>query len=196
MYKCRINGHQDTLYAHSFRQFYRECEISGTIDYIFGNAAAMFQGCNIISRMPMSGQFTVITAQSRDSPDEDTGFSMQNCSIVATDDLNSAHNSRSVKNYLGRPWQVYSRTVILESFIDGFIDPAGWIPWSDDNPDTDDLYYGEYQNSGGGSATDDRVNWQGYHLMDDDDADEFTVSNFIAGDEWLDSTSFPYDDGV
>ncbi|KAF2313437.1 hypothetical protein GH714_010999 [Hevea brasiliensis] len=196
MYACTIKGHQDTLYVHSFRQFYRECDISGTIDYIFGNAAAVFQGCNIISRMPMPSQFTVITAQSRDSPDEDTGISIQNCSIVATDDLNSAYKSRRVKNYLGRPWQVYSRTVILESFIDGFIDPAGWIEWSGDDQGTDDLYYGEYENNGGGSATDDRVNWQGYHLMDDYDANDFTVSNFIAGDEWLDSTSFPYDDGV
>ncbi|KAE8665302.1 putative pectinesterase/pectinesterase inhibitor 12 [Hibiscus syriacus] len=63
LYKCSINGYQDTLYAHSFRQFYRECDISGTIDYIFGNAAVIFQACNIISRMPMPGQFTVITAQ-------------------------------------------------------------------------------------------------------------------------------------
>lgn len=195
LYKCSISGFQDTLYVHSFRQFYRECDIFGTIDFIFGNAAVVFQGCNIVSRMPMPGQFTVITAQSRDTLDENTGISFQNCSILGTNDLYS--NSSSVKSYLGRPWRVYSQTVYLESYIDNFIDPAGWTQWaSDDDQGLDTLYYGEYDNYGPGSSTDDRVTWPGYHVMDISDAYNFTVSEFITGDEWLDSTSFPYDDGV
>ncbi|KAM4097628.1 hypothetical protein ACJW30_07G016000 [Castanea mollissima] len=195
LYRCSISGFQDTLYVHSFRQFYRECDISGTIDFIFGNAAVVFQGCNIVSRMPMPGQFTVITAQSRDTSDENTGISFQNCSILATNDLYS--NSSSVKSYLGRPWRVYSQTVYLESYIDNFIDPSGWTQWtSDDDQGLDTLYYGEYDNYGPGSSTDDRVTWPGYHVMDISDAYNFTVSEFITGDEWLDSTSFPYNDGV
>ena len=143
----------------------------------------------------MPGQFTVITAQSRDTLDENTGISFQNCSILATNDLYS--NSSSVKSYLGRPWRVYSQTVYLESYIDNFIDPAGWTQWaSDDDRGLDTLYYGEYDNYGPGSSTDYRVTWPGYHVMDIFDAYNFTVSEFITGDEWLDSTSFPYDDGV
>ncbi|KAM3741683.1 hypothetical protein ACB098_07G015200 [Castanea mollissima] len=196
LYKCHINGYQDTLYVHSFRQFYRECDILGTIDFILGNAAVIFQGCNIWSQMPMPGQFTVITAQSRDSPDEDTGISIQNCSILATNDLYS--NSSNVKSYLGRPWRVYSQTVYLNSHIDSFINPAGWTQWSDDNDDQEleTLYYGEYDNGGPGSSTADRVQWKGYHKMDVDATYNFTVSEFISGDEWLDSTAFPYDHGV
>ncbi|CAI9780323.1 unnamed protein product [Fraxinus pennsylvanica] len=193
VYRCTINGYQDTLYVHSFRQFYRECDIFGTIDYIFGNAAVVFQGCNIISRMPMSGQFTVITAQSRDTPDEDTGISLQNCSIMATDDLYS--NSSTVKSYLGRPWRNFSRTVYLESYIDDFIAPEGWTNWNG-NQGLDTLYYGEYENNGPGSRTDNRVSWPGYHVMDYKDASNFTVSQFITGEEWLDSTYFPYDNGI
>ncbi|KAK4492981.1 hypothetical protein RD792_000308 [Penstemon davidsonii] len=193
VYRCTINGYQDTLYVHSFRQFYRECDIYGTIDYIFGNAAVVFQGCNIISKMPLRGQGTVITAQSRNSPDEDTGISLQNCSILATDDLSS--NSSSVKSYLGRPWRNYSTTVYLESYIDDFIEPEGWSNWVGDQG-LDTLYYGEYGNYGPGSAIDGRVSWSGYHVMEYDDAANFTVSEFITGEEWLDSTSFPYDDGV
>ena len=194
LYRCFINGFEDTLYVHSFRQFYRECDIVGTIDFIFGNAAAVFQGCNISSKMTMSGQFTVITAQSRDSPDEDTGISFQNCSILKLDDLSSS--SSRVKSYLGRPWGAYSRTVYLNSYIDDFIDPAGWMQSFDDDDiqELNTLYYGEYDNYGPGSLTNDRVTWLGYHIMDDNDACNFTVSEFISGDEWLHSTTFPYDE--
>ena len=142
----------------------------------------------------MSGQFTVITAQSRDSPDEDTGISFQNCSILKLNDLSSS--SSGVKSYLGRPWGAYSRTVYLNSYIDDFIDPAGWMQSFDDDDiqELNTLYYGEYDNYGPGSLTNDRVTWLGYHIMDDDDACNFTVSEFISGDEWLHSTTFPYDE--
>ncbi|CAH9117262.1 unnamed protein product [Cuscuta epithymum] len=193
VYRCTIAGFQDSLYVHSFRQFYRECDIYGTIDFIFGNAAAAFQGCNIVSRMPMPGQFTVVTAQSRDSPFEATGISIQNCSILATSELLA--NSDGVKSFLGRPWKNCSVTVVMESYIDGFIEPEGWTRWLGDQG-LDTLYYGEYQNNGPGSVTDNRVDWAGYHVMEYDDAWNFTVSEFITGDEWLDSTSFPYDEGV
>ncbi|XP_076909570.1 putative pectinesterase/pectinesterase inhibitor 12 [Bidens hawaiensis] len=195
VYRCTISSYQDTLYVHSFRQFYRECDIYGTIDYVFGNAAAVFQGCNLISRMPMLGQFTVISAQSRDSPDQQTGISFQNCSILATEDLRNS--TTTVKSYLGRPWRPYSRTVIIESYIDDLIDPEGWIHWSEeDEQGWDTLYYGEYANVGPGSNLDGRVTWPGYHIMDYYEAYNFSVSEFITGQEWLDSTSFPYDDGV
>lgn len=193
IYQCTINGFQDTLYTHSFRQFFRECNIFGTIDFIFGNAAVVFQGCNIVAKRPMPGQFNVITAQSRDDEYENTGISIQNCSILATEDLRS--NVGSVKSYLGRPWQVYSQTVYMDSYIDGFIDPMGWAQWSGDLG-LDTLYYGEYSNSGPGSGTDDRVTWPGFHVMDYNDALNFTVSYFITSDEWLESTSFPFDDGI
>ncbi|CAH8361455.1 unnamed protein product [Eruca vesicaria subsp. sativa] len=193
LYRCVIDGYQDTLYTHSFRQFYRECDIYGTIDYIFGNAAVVFQGCNIVSKLPMPGQFTVVTAQSRDSPDEDTGISMQNCSILATEDL--FNRSGRVKSFLGRPWRDYSRTVIMESFIDEFIDGSGWTKWNS-GKEIENLYYGEYNNNGPGSETGKRVNWSGYHTMGYDDAFNFSATEFITGDGWLGSTSFPYDDGI
>ncbi|XP_050261404.1 probable pectinesterase/pectinesterase inhibitor 12 [Quercus robur] len=187
LYKCSIIGYEDTLYVHSFRQFYRECEIKGTIDFIFGNAAVVFQSCDIVSRMPISGQFTVITAQSRNSPDESTGISFQNCKILAEKDLSS-----SVKSYLGRPWRMYSRTVYLLSYIDNFIDPVGWTQWSnDDNQGLDTLYYGEYANTGPGSSIDDRVTWSGHHIMNLIDTLNFTVYQFISGVDWLENSPIP-----
>ncbi|KAK7845139.1 putative pectinesterase/pectinesterase inhibitor 12 [Quercus suber] len=194
LHKCSIIGYKNTLYVHSFRQFYQECDIWGTIDFIFGNATVVFEACTIISKMPMSNQFTVVTAQSRDSPNEYTRISFQNCSIVATtNDLD--YNSTNVKSYLGRPKRMYSRTVYLESYIGNFIDPAGWRQWSDDDDDQelDTLYYGEYNNCGPGSSTDDRVTWPGYPIMNSYDAINFTVSEFITGVEWLASNIIPCD---
>ncbi|KAG4946649.1 hypothetical protein JHK87_042656 [Glycine soja] len=184
-YRCAIHGYQDTLFVHSFRQFYRECDIYGTIDFIFGNAAVVLQGCNIVSKKPLPGQYTVITAQSRDSPNENTGISIQYCSIKANFD------DSSVKSYLGRPWRIHSRTVYLESYIDDFIDPKGWTKWSNEQG-LDTLYYGEFDNYGPGSSTDNRVQWSGYHAMDHDDAFNFTVLEFINdGHDWLESTFVP-----
>ncbi|KAJ3695754.1 hypothetical protein LUZ60_001131 [Juncus effusus] len=192
IYRCTIDGYQDTLYVHSFRQFYRECDIHGTVDFIFGNAAVVLQGCNIIAKNPNPGQSNVITAQSRDDPNEDTGISIQNCSIIASQDL--ASSNIHTKTYLGRPWKNYSTVVYIESFIDGLVDPAGWTEWP--GRQVDMLYYGEYMNNGPGSGTDMRVTWPGYHVMGYDDAAYFSVSNFIYGDDWLGSTSFPFDDEI
>ncbi|RVW28665.1 putative pectinesterase/pectinesterase inhibitor 54 [Vitis vinifera] len=65
LYKCSIAGYQDTLYAQALRQFYRECDIYGTIDFIFGNAAAVFQNCYLILRRPLGDSFNVILANGR-----------------------------------------------------------------------------------------------------------------------------------
>ena len=90
---------------------------------------------------------------------------------------------------------IYSRTVYLESYIDDCSDPKGWTKWSNEQG-LETLYYGEYDNYGPGSSIDKRVQWLGYHLMDYGDAYNFTVSEFINGDGWLDTTSVPYDDGI
>lgn len=187
-YHCGIHGFQDTLYAHSGKQFYRECNISGTIDFIFGGASAVFQSCSVTSEKPLPRQFTAVTAQSREVPAQDTGFSLHRCTILASPDLSSSPG----KNYLGRPWQAYSRTVILNSYIGGHIDPAGWSSWKHKDF-LDTLYYGEYKNHGPGSSTDRRVRWRGFHIMSYQDASPFMVSPFIWADKWLPSTGFPYD---
>lgn len=192
-YSCSFEGYQDTLYAHSFRQFYRECDIYGTVDFIFGNAAVVFQNCNLYPRLPMRNQFNAITAQGRTDPNQNTGTSIQNCTIRAADDL-AANNITGVKTYLGRPWKQYSRTVYMQSYIDGVVDPVGWSQWDGDFA-LSTLYYAEYNNTGPGSNTTRRVNWPGFQVINATDAANFTVSNFL-GAGLLDETGVPYASGL
>ncbi|OIV95089.1 hypothetical protein TanjilG_21479 [Lupinus angustifolius] len=192
-YSCSFEGYQDTLYTHSLRQFYRNCDIYGTIDFIFGNAAVVLQQCNIFLRLPLHGQFNAITAQGRVDINQNTGTSIHNCSITAADDL--AASNDTTQSYLGRPWKQYSRTIYMQNFMDSLINPLGWKEWSGDFA-LDTLYYAEFDNEGPGADTSNRVTWSGYHVINNTDANDFTVSNFIFGDAWLPITGVPYYGGL
>lgn len=193
-YSCSFKGYQDTLYVYSQRQFYRNCDIYGTIDFIFGDAVVVLQNCNIYVRKPMSSQKNTVTAQARTDPNENTGIVIHNSRVTAASDLRPVQGS--FKTYLGRPWQKYSRTLFMKSNLDGLIDPAGWLPWSG-NFALSTLYYGEYMNTGSGASTGGRVKWPGYHVITKaTDAAKFTVGNFLAGDSWIPSTGVPFDSGL
>ncbi|XP_011032979.1 PREDICTED: probable pectinesterase/pectinesterase inhibitor 25 [Populus euphratica] len=197
-YRCSFEGYQDTLYVHSLRQFYRECDIYGTVDFIFGNAAAVFQNCNLYARKPLLNQKNAFTAQGRTDPNQNTGISIQNCTIEAAPDLAMDKNStgrNSTSNFLGRPWKVYSRTVIMQSYIGELIQPAGWLEWNG-TVGLDTIYYGEFQNYGPGANTSRRVKWPGYNLMNATQAANFTVYNLTTGDIWLPYTDIPFSGGL
>ncbi|KAL2550756.1 putative pectinesterase/pectinesterase inhibitor 61 [Forsythia ovata] len=162
VYRCNVIGYQDTLYVHSQRQFYRECDIYGTVDFIFGNAAVVFQSCTIHARKPLPLQKITITAQNRKDPNQNTGISIHACRIVAEPDLE--REKWAYPTYLGRPWKMYSRTVYMLSYLGDHINPRGWLEWNATFA-LDTLYYGEYQNNGPGSALGQRVKWPGYHII-------------------------------
>ncbi|GLJ52724.1 hypothetical protein SUGI_1122600 [Cryptomeria japonica] len=192
-YRCSFKGYQDTLYSHSFCQFYRECDIYGTVDFIFGNSAVVFQNCTILARKPLKGQKNTITAQGRTDPNQNTGTSIHACNVTAAPDLVPVISS--FHTYLGRPWKKYSRAVYMQSYLGSLIDPAGWLVWNGSFA-LSTLYFGEYENWGPGSNTSYRVKWPGYHVMNRIDALNFTVSNFVNGDTWLPATSIPYRGGL
>ncbi|KAG0466871.1 hypothetical protein HPP92_018451 [Vanilla planifolia] len=192
--RCQIRGYQDTLYAHSLRQFYRDSLISGTIDYIFGNAAVVFQKCNLVARKPLANQKNAVTAQGRTDKNQNTGTSIQDCRIVPASDLVPVKGS--IPTYLGRPWKEYSRTVVMQSYIDNHVNPKGWLEWDGDFA-LQTLYYGEYNNYGPGAGTAGRVKWPGYHVITNpQDAVPFTVAVLIQGNEWLASTKVPFTAGL
>ncbi|KAL8157594.1 pectinesterase-like [Apium graveolens] len=193
-YSCSFKGYQDTLYVYSQRQFYRNCDIYGTVDFIFGNAAAVLQNCNIYVRKPMSNQFNTVTAQGRTDPNQNTGIVLHNCRVTAGSDLKAVQGS--FKTYLGRPWKQYSRTVVIKSILDSLIDSTGWLPWSGDFA-LKTLYYGEFMNTGNGAGTGGRVKWPGYHVITGvQEAGRFSVGSFLNGNSWLAATGVPFTSGL
>jgi len=189
---CRFEGYQDTLYAQTHRQFYKSCVISGTVDFIFGDAAAIFQNCLIIVRKPLDNQQNIVTAQGRIDKFESTGIVLQNCKIQADNALVPVKTT--IRSYLGRPWKEYSRTIIMESTIDDLIHPDGFLPWEGDFA-LKTLYYAEFNNKGPGAKTTARVKWPGYKVINRQEALEYTVGPFLQGD-WISATRAPVKVGL
>ncbi|KAK9065076.1 hypothetical protein SSX86_016459 [Deinandra increscens subsp. villosa] len=188
-YRCRIDAFQDSLYTHSNRQFYRECNIYGTVDFIFGNSAVVFQNCNILPRQPLTGQQNTITAQGKFDPNQNTGISIQSCTIWPYGNLSD------VQTFLGRPWKNYSTTVFINNMMGSLIDPTGWLPWvGTAAPDT--IFYAEFANYGPGAVTKNRVAWKGLKFITSKQASKFTVDSFINGDKWINGTGVAYKPGI
>jgi len=192
--RCRLDAYQDTLYSHSLRQFYRDSSISGTVDFIFGNSAVVFQNCDLIARKPMDKQQNLMTAQGREDPNQNTGTSIQSCRVIASSDLQPV--KKTFPTYLGRPWKAYSRSVFMQSYIDDHVDPKGWLEWDGDFA-LKTLFYGDYQNKGPGAGTSGRVKWPGYHVITDPNvAKSFTVAVLIQGGSWLKGTGVAFTEGL
>ncbi|XP_047341170.1 pectinesterase [Impatiens glandulifera] len=193
-YQCDIIAYQDSLYVHSNRQFFINCYIAGTVDFIFGNAAVVIQDSDIHARRPNSGQKNMLTAQGRTDPNQNTGIVIQKCRIDATSDLKPVKGS--FPTYLGRPWKEYSRTVFMQSSISDIIHPLGWHEWSGTFA-LSTLTYREYQNTGAGASTSGRVKWGGYKVITSaTEAQQYTANSFVAGGSWLRATTFPFSLGL
>ncbi|WCJ19742.1 Plant invertase/pectin methylesterase inhibitor superfamily [Euphorbia peplus] len=196
-YHLSIKGFQDTLYVQEGPQFYRECDISGTIDFIFGEGPVVFQKCQILARHENEHKVNVITANGcviDPKPHRACGFSFHQCSITGDKDLLGSKSR--IPTYLGRPWQNGSRTIFMESYMSQVINPAGWLDF-DSKIVEKEMFYAEFKNSGEGAATNNRVNWPGVHrIIRKRIAEKYTVSKFLKGEEWLPNLHIPYIPGL
>lgn len=143
---CRFLGNQDTLYlaGETGREYFADCYIEGTTDFIFGAATAFFERCTIHSKTN-----SYVTAAS--TPKGKTyGFVFANCKLTAAEGVNKA--------YLGRPWRDYARVVFLHCEIGSHITPSGWVNWDKTARDKT-AYYAEFENNGAGATAGQRVAW-------------------------------------
>ncbi|KAL8223786.1 hypothetical protein R6Q57_019261 [Mikania cordata] len=168
-YGCRITSYQDTLLDDFGRHYYYNCYIEGATDFICGNAASFFQSCQLHS---LAKNLGTITAQHRNSPLENTGFTFLGCKITGLDNA----------TVLGRPWGSYSRVIYAHTYMSTAISPDGWRDW-DDPSNQRTVYYGEYKCYGPGADRSKRVGWS-RELSHDESAPILNMT-MIGGRSWL-----------
>jgi len=163
--KCRILGNQDTLYTDglSSRQYFEECYIEGTTDFIFGPATALFNNCTIHS---LRDSYVTAASTPEGKP---FGYVFLNCKLTAAPEAK--------KVYLGRPWRDYAKTVFVNCELGAHIIPAGWSNWSGTQRDKT-AFYAEYGNSGPGADISQRVPWS--HQLTKKEAKKYTIINVLS----------------
>ena len=178
---CRFLAWQDTLYAKNGRQYYVDSYIEGSVDFIFGQAAAFFENCEIHSKAD-----GYLTAPMRFAADEPAGLVFNKCRLTAENTKNGV--------FLGRPWRDYGRTVFLNTEMGDHIKPEGWNHWLPEREKT--AYMAEYKSTGKGANSAARVTWS--HQLTDAEVKTFSTENFLKGkdgwdprtakDDWLEKT--------
>jgi pectinesterase len=167
---CRLLGNQDTLFAsgeHS-RQYYVDCYVEGTTDFIFGAATAVFDHCTIKSK-----KNSYITAAST-LPSQEYGFVFLDCKLLA--------DTSATKVYLGRPWRLYAYTAFVRCEMGPQILPEGWHNWNKPEAEKKARYY-EYMSYGPGANPTARVGWS--HQLSERSVKQLTVKKVLRGtDNW------------
>ena len=164
---CRLLGFQDTLYTngHGTREYYKNCYIEGTTDYIFGSATALFEGCELYCK---KGGSYLTAASTLDTTAY--GYVFIKCKI----DGNAPEGMYS----LGRPWRPYAKVAYLYCDLSNIIKPEGWDNWHG-TESFKTAYYAEYKNTGAGAKTGQRVDWS--HQLTDAEAKQYTTQQILKG---------------
>ena len=163
---CRFLGCQDTLYTYGYptRQYYEDCYIEGTVDFIFGKATAVFNRCNIHSR---GNGYVTAPATPEDSK---YGYVFHDCKLTGAD---------GVKNVpLSRPWRPYAQAIFINCDLGDHISPAGWNNWGKESNEKT-VTYAEYNSKGPGANPSTRVPYS--HQLTD--PTPYAITTVLAGDD-------------
>jgi pectinesterase len=163
---CRFIGNQDILFLNSekSRQYYKDCYIEGTTDFIFGAATAWFENCHIHSK-----KNSHVTAASTPQ-NHPYGFVFNDCALTGDSTLHAVS--------LGRPWRPYSWVLYMHCYMGQQIKPDGWSNWNK-TESYKTARYAEYQNFGPGASTAKRVSWS--KQLTDSEASQVTIKNVFPG---------------
>lgn len=163
---CNLLGNQDTLLTagDSSRQYYVDCYIEGTTDFIFGPATAVFRNCTIRS---LTNSYITAASTPKWKP---FGYVFLDCRLIA--------NEEAQKVFLGRPWRPYARTVFIRCDMGKHIRAEGWDNWR--NPENEKTaFYAEFESRGEGAASDKRVPWS--KQLSRKEAKQYTLKKIFAG---------------
>ncbi|WP_375445652.1 pectinesterase family protein [uncultured Fibrella sp.] len=163
---CVLLGNQDTLFAaaEGSRQYYDNCQIEGTTDFIFGKSVAVFQSCTIKS---LTNSYITAAA----TPDyQPYGFVFFDCKLIA--------DEAAAKVFLGRPWRPNAKTIFIRTEMGSHIVPEGWNNWN--NPANEKtVVYAEYGSSGAGSNPSKRAAWS--KQLTAREANRYTLPTVFSG---------------
>ena len=166
-YRCRFLGHQDTLYTYGeqdgslSREYFEDCYVEGTVDFIFGWATAVFNRCQIHALA--DGYLTAASTPQGQA----RGMLFTDCRLTAEEGISS---------YLGRPWRPYAQTVFINCDMGSFVRPEGWHNWG--KPEAEkNAFYAEYGSRGEGASTKTRVKWS--HQLTAKQAAQHTIANYL-----------------
>lgn len=164
--KCRFLGFQDTLYTYGKgkRQYYEECYIEGTVDFIFGWSTAVFNRCHIHSLRD-----GYVTAPSTDQG-QHYGYAFYDCRLTAEADVNRV--------YLSRPWRPYAQAVFIRCELGRHIVPEGWSNWNKKEAEKT-VFYAEYRSTGAGAKASERVRFS--HQLKN--LKNYDLHDVLAGDD-------------
>jgi len=170
--RCRFLGNQDTLYTYGRfgkfggikRNYFKDCYIEGTTDFIFGTSIAYFENCTIHSK-----KNSYVTAAST-LHGQKYGYVFKDCKLTAAPGID--------KCYLGRPWGAYAKTVFIGCELGKHIVADGWHDWEKEGkPNTKkNSFYAEYGNFGPG-AEGPRVKWA--HKLKARDLKDYTFEKVM-----------------
>lgn len=187
-YSCVFLGYQDTLQAKNGRQYYKNCRIEGTTDFIFGkNSTALFDECTIKTRNSVNSNKGYLTAHSGINKGGDApkfGYVFMGCDIVAEEGVGVGTVS------LGRPWRSEATVAYINCNLGAHISKgvygtSGVKPRYDamsgggqlNHPE--DAHFFEYGNTGEGAMTADEMGDRvDFTLLEN--ADEYTPANIFA----------------
>lgn len=169
---CDILGNQDTLYAtgHNSRALFDNCYITGTVDFIFGAATALFRNCHLHALR--DGYLTAASTPKENK----VGYVFDKCKVTAAPEAKNVH--------LGRPWRPYASTFFINCELPKAINPKGWHNWGkEENEKT--ARYGEYKSTGAGAKDKERVGWK--KTLNALDAAELTDPEriFVRNSVWI-----------
>ena len=169
--KCRFLGFQDTLYTYDkeSRQYYEDCYIEGTVDFIFGWSEAVFNRCELHSK---GAGF--ITAPATDKGSK-YGYIFYDCDITADPDVSNV--------CLGRPWRPYAKSVYIRCNMGPHIEFLGWNEW--EKPEAEKgSFFAEYKSIGAGGKKDSRISWS-HQLSDKELIKNYDIHAVLHGeDNW------------
>ncbi|MGO4770464.1 pectinesterase family protein [Flavobacterium sp. W22_SRS_FK3] len=158
---CKFLGFQDTVYGADGRQYFKDCYIEGSTDFIFGSSTAFFDNCTLHTK----GGSAITAASTKEYVN--FGYVFSNCKITGT--------GKNITT-LGRPWRPYAAVAFINTQMSDAIKSAGWNNWGKTvNEST--ARYSEYNSSGAGAYPNERVKWM--KKLTSDQAKVYKVKNVL-----------------